>query len=40
MSNNKFSYANDKGKNGNSKNINVAAFKEQLSLTCSRNYTT
>ena len=33
MSNNKFFYENDERKNGNSKNINVTAFKEQLSLT-------
>ena len=30
---NKFFYANDDRKNGNSKNINVTAFKEHLSLT-------
>ena len=35
MSNNKFFYENDERKNGNSKNINVTGFKEQLSLTLS-----
>ena len=30
---NKFFYANDERKNDNSKNINVTAFKEHLSLT-------
>ena len=29
----KFFYVNDERKNGNSKNINVPAFKEHLSLT-------
>ena len=33
MSNNKFFYANDERKNDSSKNINITAFKEQLSLT-------
>ena len=33
MSDNKLFYANDERKNGNSKNIKVTAFKEQLSLT-------
>ena len=33
MSHNKSFYANDERKNDNSKNINVTAFKEQLSLT-------
>ena len=32
---NKFFYANDERKNGNSKNFNVPAFKEHLSLTLS-----
>ena len=30
---NQFFYANDERKNDNSKNINVTAFKEHLSLT-------
>ena len=32
---NKFFYANDERKNDNSKNINVTAFKEHLSLILS-----
>ena len=39
MSNNKeFLFrANDESKNGNSKNINVTAFKEQLSIVLFKN---
>ena len=34
IDNNEFLFrANDENKNGNSKNINVTAFKEQLSIT-------